>query len=115
MKKRIVPLALALLLLLSLSVDAFAATQANNISPSLSFSGTTAYCKLTVYDPGKAIEATLELWRGSTLAASWTSSGTSRVTINESCGVISGQTYTLKAHGAIGGAEFETTPISGQC
>lgn len=95
MKKRIIPLIIIFVLLLSISANAVE-TRAVSVTPSLSFSGTTAKCSVSIIETGKEIEATLELWCGNTRIDSWSDSGTSYLVIREECGVTKGNTYTLK-------------------
>lgn len=71
MKRRCAAAILACLMTVALVTSAYAAeARAIVATPSLSFSGTTATCKLSVIKPGAAIDATLELWSGNTLLAS---------------------------------------------
>ena len=114
MRKRLFSFTLALTLLLLFSAPVFAATQVNRVTPNLSFSGTTANCSVTVKGSG-TIHATLELWRGSTLVASWSGSGTNRVSISGSASVSRGQTYTLTVSGTVGGVAIQATPVTKTC
>lgn len=114
MRKRLFSFTLALTLLLLFSAPVFAATQANRVTPNLSFSGTTANCSVTVKGSG-TINATLELWQGSTLVASWSGSGTNRVSISGSASVSHGQTYTLTVSGTVGGVAIQAVPVTKTC
>ncbi|MBQ3930756.1 MAG: hypothetical protein II725_00580 [Firmicutes bacterium] len=78
--------------------------------PTLSISGNQATCSVTVRAPGKTIDATLELWQGSTLVASWSDCRTGIVVLSETVTVVSGLTYTLTVSGTINGVAF--TPQS---
>ena len=116
MKRRLAAAILACLMTVALITSAYAAeARAITVSPILSFSGTTASCKLSVAKPGAAIEATLELWSGNTLLASWSGTGTSRVIISKTKTVTRGQSYTLKAHGTVGGATLTVAPVTKTC
>ena len=116
MKRKFVAVILILTMLVALGNSAKAAeVRTSQIVPSLSFSGTTATCKVTITEFGKRIEATLELWQGNTLIDSWTGSASNRLIISETCTVVRGQTYTLKVSGTIGGEAFEGTPVSARC
>ena len=116
MKRSLVAVVLILVMLGSVGFGANAAeTRAVQATPELTFDGTTANCKVTLMAVGKRIEATLELWYGSTLVDSWTASAPTRLVINETCTVIRGRTYTLKVSGTVGGEAFEGTPVSGTC
>ena len=110
MKRRIISLLLILTLTVSFVVVASAATNAVRVTPSLSFTGTTANCEATVRQSGASISATMELKHGSTVIATWTASGTAKVTMSETATVTSGQTYTLTVSGTVNGNAF--TPVS---
>ena len=73
-----------------------------NTTPSLSFSGTTANCEVTINQRGKQISVTLQLWQGNQLVGSWSKNGTSSVMISESCTVTRGSVYQLKVSGRVG-------------
>lgn len=116
MKRRFAAAILACLMTVALVTSAYAAeARAIVATPSLSFSGTTATCKLSVIKPGAAIDTTLELWSGNTLLASWSGTGTSRVIISKTKTVTRGQSYTLKAHGTVGGATLTVAPVTKTC
>lgn len=114
MMKRLFSVALVLTILAVFSAAALAATQATVYAPNLSFSGTTANCTVTVKESG-TINATLELWQGSTLVASWSGSGTNRVRISGAASVSHGQTYTLTVSGTVGGVAIQATPVTKTC
>lgn len=114
MKKWVIPVALAVICLLTISVNA-ADSRINNITPVLSFNGTTANCEVEVYALGNSIDATMELWSGSSLVASWHKSGASIVLLNGSCTVTKGKTYTLKTYGTIDGVRFTGPSVSKTC
>lgn len=116
MKRRFAAAILACLMTVALVTSAYAAeARAVTASPILSFSGTTASCKLSVTKPGAAIDATLELWSGNTLLASWSGTGTSHLLISKTKTVTRGQSYTLKAHGTVGGATLTVAPVTKAC
>ena len=83
MKKKIVVLVLAAVLLFGLAVPVFASTKGVSSQLTFMINGTTATCKLTVTDPGKYINATMELWQGSTFITSWSGNGYSIVNLSE--------------------------------
>ena len=85
------------------------------VSINLSFSGTTATCTGSVVDLNKAINATFELWDGSTRVGYWSVSGTGYVSINKTCGVTKGNTCTLTASGTIDGVPFSGYSVSKVC
>ena len=107
---------IALLLLLGiLSSTAMAATRADQ-TPFLSFSGTTANCSVSIKALGKYIDATLELWQGSTLVDSWHNTGNNKVYISGThSNCTPGVTYTLTVTGTIGGVTITCTPATGSC
>lgn len=116
MKKRILPIILVVIMAVSLCAPAFATTKAARATPSLSFSGTTANCSVTITDAGKQISATLQLWYNDMLVNAWSGSGTSYVAItgtHTSC--VSGGVYTLKLVGTIGGVSITSNPIVKTC
>lgn len=116
MTKKIMSLVTALILMAAMCASAFAVEpRANRISPSLEFDGTTANCKVVIISNGDDIDATLELWRGSTLVDSWPGEGTSYVSISGKCTVKKGVTYTLKVSGTIGGVSIDCDNISRTC
>ena len=115
MRKRIISIVLSVAVFtLLLSVPVVAATQTVRATPNLSFSGTTANCSATIRGSG-TIDATLELWHGSTLIASWSGTGTNRLTINGTASVSHGQTYTLTVTGTVGGVTINATPVTKTC
>lgn len=103
MRKITAALLAILLLTFAAPVTAFAQQQDARYIPSLTFDGTTAHCGARVVSGSDEMSITLELWRGTTRIASWTKTGTGVVTFSETWPVAKGQTYTLKAHGTIGG------------
>ena len=108
MKKALIPLMLVMTLLLSVGVnssDAFVMDA--DFTPLLSFDGTTATCTATIRKPGKTINATMELWCGNSLLATWSDSNTNLLTLRKSYnGIRRGQTYTLKVYGTANGIAF---------
>lgn len=112
--KKAAALTILLVFLLS-SVTAYAAEpRAITVRPNLSFNGTTALCEVTVSSYGKSIDLTLSLWQGESLIEQWTASGTSLVTISESCTVVKGKSYRLTVSGTVNG-ESVSASTSGQC
>lgn len=96
------------------SVTAYAAeARWIQAQPDLSFSGTTALCEVSVVCYGD-IDVTLSLWQGKTLVDQWTQSGSSMVTISESCTVQKGKSYRLTVSGTANG-EPVSGSVSGTC
>lgn len=83
--------------------------------PELNIIGTTAYCKFSATFVGEEISATMNLWNGSTLVASWTGTEYSNLRLDGSCRVESGKVYVLYVSGTIGGESFFTQPVTVRC
>lgn len=112
MKRKVVALIILLALVLMFTVIGFAENKAVKTTISLTLNGTTATCKLKVTDPGKYINATMELWQGSTFITSWSGSGYSVVNLSETYTITSGLTYTLKGYGTSGGVSFTAPDVT---
>lgn len=113
--KRIIPIVLAIVLVLGSS--AFAAVQQPNEvtnvgTPSLKVIGTTAVCECRISFGGQAIDATMELYQGSTLVASWSDTGTGSVYFYETETIVHGLTYTLTVSGTVDGISFTPRSIT---
>lgn len=104
MKKAII-LVLTLMLVASILIlPASATARTLTIIPSLEFSGTTAYCDLTVVaNPDEEIRATIKLWHGSTCLKGWTVTDEYSLDFLGTCPVVSGQTYRMTADVSIDG------------
>lgn len=114
MKKRILPLALIVMLMLSISTSAIASERAITGRPMLTISGTTAYC-VGKYDSGNqndSISMTLTLKLGSTTVDSWSASGTGSALISKTCTVKTGKTYTLILSATINGVRQPDVTVS---
>lgn len=83
------------------------------VHPNMSFVGSTARCEVLIRAKGKAIQATLQLWRGNTMMASWAKSGTNNVTITGYYDCAPGIDYTLTVVGTIGGVPIVAIPVTG--
>ncbi len=117
MKKRYIQILVVLVLVLSLTANVYAGESyvEENRSvglPAITVIGNTAKCKATVNYQGLYINATLELWQGNTLVASWTNSGMDSVTVSGNATIIHGLTYTLTVSGTAGGVEFTPRSIT---
>lgn len=114
--KRLISIVLVVVMLMAIPATAFAApSRVASATPSLSFSGTTANCKVTIRESGKAISATMSLWDGNTCLDSWSGNGTSLLIISGSHEVVQGKTYTLKVTGTSGSTTLVVEPVSGKC
>lgn len=112
MKKRI--LTLALLSMMVLSLTAHAATWLITGTPKLSISGTTATCSVTYKsgNPDDHLKVTLALWCGDNIVATWTASGYEKVSIEETCKVVKGNTYDLVMMPVVNGVAKSTVTVS---
>lgn len=116
MKRRFIATLLLCILTLSLISTANAAeARAAIAQPTLSFSGTTATCMFSITKIGSNINATMELWKGSTRIASWPATASSSLMISKTKTVTRGATYTLKAYGTIDGVSFTAPSITRTC
>lgn len=113
MKKRL--LIISLLLAMMLTISAQAVQPRASIVPGLTFTGTTANCSVTVISNSDQIHVELSLWNGSTKVDSWEASGTTYVSIKETCPVVDGQTYTLKVNGSINDVTFDEESVTRTC
>jgi len=107
----------ATLLFLMVSITAHAASTAYYANPSLSFSGTTAYCSVVCRgdNTSDTISATLTLYQGNTEIDSWSNSGTVRVLVSGSCNVTSGVTYRLKLSWSVNGVSQPDVEVTNTC
>lgn len=107
MRKRILPLVMVFLLMLSFTVPAAAAERAISGRPGLTISGTKAYCvgKYSSGNQSDKISMTLSLKLGTTTIDSWSASGTGSAVISEVCTVQTGKTYTLVLSGTVNGVK----------
>ena len=96
-------------------VSAHALVTATRHNASLDFSGTTARCHASVIDPGKTITVTAQLWRGTTLVASWMDRGVSFVEVDGKTTAQVGQTYTLRVSYKINGITYRLPDIEKIC
>lgn len=115
MRKITAALLAVLLLTFAAPVTAYAQRQDVLYNRTLTFDGTTAHCGARVVSGSDEMNITLELWRGNTRIAFWAKTGTGIVTFSETWPVAKGQTYTLKAHGTIGGEPFTGADLSATC
>ena len=85
-------------------------TRFNVSVPTLTANGGTVSCGARIRAASASIDATLELYKGSTLVAWWNKTGTGNVSFNETAPFTSGQSYTLTISGTVDGVAF--TPQS---
>lgn len=96
MRKRWFVLFLVVTILLVVPSQA-ATLRAVQSTPTLTFDGTTANCRLTVTGIGEKdeVSATLRLWRGNTCLETWKDSGIGYLSMSETKTVTKGHTYKL--------------------
>lgn len=113
MKKRIFSLALLALMALSLTAQAIEPRATANL-PSLTISGTTANCFVNYISSNTddTVKVTLALWCGDNIVNSWTETGTGKVTIDEDCKVVKGNTYDLVMMPVVNGVAKSTVTVS---
>ena len=117
MKKAKIIIPIVLVLVLLCSSIAFAATPLKSEPksagmPTLFVVGNTAYCSAKITFSGQSIDATLELWQGNTLIASWSNTGTGSVTVSGNATIVRGLTYTLTVSGTANNVPFTPQPIT---
>ena len=90
-------LLLAVVLVISMPLTAFAAVRNIDIEPELSFNGTTANCNLVVLgnNASEHIEVTMKLMNGYYCVASWQAEGYGYLQMQKTALVTKGCTYTL--------------------
>lgn len=105
MRKKVLVLALALVMLLGVTAQA-APMRMPYTKPLLSFSGTTALCTATVRadNTGDSILVTAKLWHNGTCLKTWSKQGKGYVNLSGSVTVTRGQSYTLTVDATINGA-----------
>ncbi len=116
MKKRMIPMAVLFMFMLSISAQAVQ-LRAIRSTPSLTFSGTTATCSVDCKSGNSTdrLSVTLTLWQESTWVDSWTSSGTGRVLISEQCIAKSGKDYKLVLSYTVNGQAQSSVSVTGTC
>ena len=114
MKRRLVSVVLVVAIVLSLCMPTFAAIQMVTVSPSLTFTGTTANCSAAITANGY-ISATLELYCDGSPVDSWYASGYYYVNPGGSTTVAHGKTYTLQVSGTAEGVALNPTPVTKTC
>lgn len=118
MKRRICAMAAVLALILSMSVSA-AAPRAVTPTPYLTFSGTTATCKVSVWGDYSTdrVSVTVELRHGGDLLTSWTQSGSGQVLFSKtySKGIEKGEAYTMVVNYTVAGKSYGPLETSATC
>ena len=116
MKKIAMLLAIVLLVATPLTVQA-ATPRLINISPELSFTGTTANCTVRVFADytTQEIEATITLWHGNSWIERWEVSADGYFSWHDTVPVTSGNTYRLSVDVSIDGEDLDQVYISKTC
>ena len=114
MRRRIVALTLVFVLVMSMAVYAVE-PRMPQVTPRLSFSGTTANCSVSVNEYGSDIFVTLTLYRGWSTIASWSGSGSGYVNVSGTAAVKDGLEYKLVATGTANGVAFTSVEVWGTC
>lgn len=116
MRRRVLALTLVLVFVLGISAQA-AQGWSHSISPSLAFTGTTANCSVTVRGENSTdkISITAKLYRGGTLLATWTKSGTGTVKLSEKKTVTKNFSYTLESSVTINGVKQSVPLVTKAC
>ena len=115
MTRRIMPILLCLIIFACCTTAHAVEARAAGGNATLNFEDGSAICTFNIYSPGISINVKLELLRGSVLIDSWSKSGTHTVSLNESCCVTPGFTYTLKVSGTCGSDTISPTTITKTC
>lgn len=116
LKKRILPFVLLFAMLLSTPVFA-ASPRIITIRPAISFSGTTANCRVTVSGNHGTdqIEAVVILWDGNDVVDDWYPTGTGSLLFSDTTTVTKGKTYELTVDVTINGVDYQRVSIEGTC
>lgn len=115
MKKWIIPLLLALLMMSSMMMTSFAVnSRVITGRPTLRIDGTTAFCGVTYHSGNKdtEISVTLTLKQGEKIIDSWSDSGRGLVIISETSTVERGKTYDLVLNATVNGKEQPEVVVS---
>lgn len=115
MKK--VVFAALLLFLIAIPVSAQATQRSTASIPSITFSGTTATCTVSVNgdSANDSISLTAKLYQGNKCIATWTDSGNGKLRFSRTKTVQSGKTYKLTADVTINGTALATASTTGTC
>lgn len=118
MKKRIMPLLMVVLLVISITAPTASAVSSRVISgrPTLRISGNTAYCE-AIFRSGNRdndISVTLTLKYGIEVVDSWSASGKGSVTLSKSKAVLATGNYTLILEATVNGVDQPEVVVTAQ-
>lgn len=115
--RKLVAVILAVLIIAS-PISAHA-VQSRYVTPSrsLTFSGTTAHCNVSVIadSQNSTIIATIQLWQGGTCIATWYANGLGTLNSSNTCAVTSGLQYTLTVSATVDGATISIPSVTKTC
>lgn len=117
MKQRVCALAMVLMMAVSLMISA----EARLITPtySLDFNGTTAVCDVDIYanHTTDKIIANIKLWDGNTCLKTWTEVDYGALNFSEtySSGIQAGKTYEMTVSYTIAGKGYPQDSVSAYC
>ncbi len=113
MKRRII--CVVLVFVLVFTVFAYADSNEEKgvkASSKLTFSNGNAICKTEITYAGQTIQATMKLYKGSTLIGTWSGQNVGKLTLTGSRAAISGQTYTLTITASVNGSPISVPSIT---
>ena len=112
--KRVNCCLLAALLIMSLSISAYADMRLARSMPRLTISGTTAYCsgEYRGTDNKADVALTLILKQGTTIIETWTATGKGSANISETERVALGKTYTLTLAVTVDGQKLSEQSVT---
>ena len=98
---------LAIILLIGVPLQIYAATWASCTIPTLTFNGSTANCSATVIGENTSdhIEVTMKLTYASVSLFSWKGEGYGYLTMNQTAAITPGRTYKLVVEVTINGVK----------
>lgn len=118
MKRRILILIIAILMFVSIPIQAFASTpRAVVIIPRITFSGTIATCSLqvTANNPTDQIEAVLKLWDGTRCIETWHLSDSPYISFSDTHNVFLNHEYKLSADVKVNGISNPRVWFTAKC
>ena len=115
--KRVIPMILALVMILSVAAQASGPMKVPIARPTLTFSGTTANCavKIRVDKTTDTISVTMKLWKGNSCLQTWNANGTGRVTVSKTATVTKGSAYKLTVDYTINGVKQTQKSVTNTC
>lgn len=117
MKRRCMTCIILFVVILLIPVTAYASThRALLINPRLQFEGMNAKCAVTIAaDTNDEIQATIRLWKGSSLIETWNENGTSYLLFSDDILVTTTGIYTLTVDTSVNGYSKPQFSSSATC